>query len=1242
MSRAHRILLISHAMGGGVEGHVSDLRELLADAAEVDVLRPAGEGAVALQCSDGLVLTWRSDNAPKLLKALAARHYQRVHYHHVHGFSADILDLADGLGIAYDITLHDYFTYCPQYQLNTAQGTYCGEPDTTGCEACVRQRPHAWGWTIAEWRAAMGRFLLGASRTIAPTAFVKHRTLGHFPAVQITHQPHPPRAHWVTHPPHHVKVVLLGALSRIKGLETLIAAAAAARYAGTPISFCLIGYPEHAVAPDLPVQVRGQYDDDQLPHLLALERADVIWFPGQFPETHSYTLDVALASGLPIVATSNGAFAERLQALPHAHLLPTSTEPAAWNDALLQAAGGGKRGPEDTWAVSQAPSALIDDRQAYAAYLLEPLNPLAPAEPIKSSALSPELAATATMAPDLPLTALFEHGVLCGKREPKLALERRLIEIERDYAVLESYRIRNGRPWYALLDEAGQLQMEIERARAVAEQAEHVGEQARLNAERERLAREKIQIEAAETRLQISRLAEAHGQDLQKAIAQLRAMENSTSWRVTAPLRTLGSVMKTFKFRAMRAMNLARQGVHKLPMALTILRTQGPVALWQRINDKWRGQTYQAPDVLPTVISPIGALALPTWTGTTAPRVSLVIPVYGQHLHTFNCLKSLVDHTDLSSVEVIVVDDASPEPAHLALKDVTGIQLVRNDKNLGFIGSCHRGADLAKGDYLVLLNNDIQVTPGWLDALLEVFRLRADAGMVGARLVYPDGSLQEAGGIVWRDGSAWNWGRNGDPEHPSHRYLRAADYCSGACLALRRADWITWGGFDRAYVPAYYEDTDLAFRVRAAGQRVYYQPEAKIIHFEGVSSGTDVTQGVKKHQVINREVFLNRWRSTLLAHRENGVDPVREVDRQARAHVLVIEACMITPDQDSGSVRMLAMLELLVELGHKVSFVADNLECRQPYARTLQQAGVEVWHHPYIASVAQLLEERGKTYDMVLICRHYIATPYMDRIREWAPQAKIVFDTVDLHYLREQRKAELEHSPSMMATATQTRKLELSVIHRADVTLVVSPVEQALLAQDAPGSDVRIVSNIHEPRQAQTTYAEREGLLFIGGFRHPPNIDAVEWFVAEVWPRVRQQLPEVTLTLVGSHMPDSIRALAGDGIVAAGFVEDVHPLIDAARVSVAPLRYGAGVKGKINQAMACGLPVVATSVAAEGMSLAAGEEILVADDPQDYANEIVRLYTDAALWNSVSARGYQNIETHFSRATAKKALASLF
>jgi glycosyltransferase involved in cell wall biosynthesis len=338
---------------------------------------------------------------------------------------------------------------------------------------------------------------------------------------------------------------------------------------------------------------------------------------------------------------------------------------------------------------------------------------------------------------------------------------------------------------------------------------------------------------------------------------------------------------------------------------------------------------------------------------------------------------------------------------------------------------------------------------------------------------------------------------------------------------------------------------------------------------------------------------------------------------------------------------MQAMLELMLELGCKVSFVADNLEHREPYVSDLQRRGVEVLFHPYIASVTDLLAERGAEYDVIVVSRHYIAGPHVEAIRAFAPQARFVFDTVDLHFLREERLAELNDSALGKAAARAKRDAELALIRSADATLVVSPVEKELLAGLVPGARVDVLSNIHELFGEGRPFAERHGIVFIGGFQHPPNPDAVLWYAKEILPLLRERLPGVVTTIVGSKVPETIRALAADDFVVAGWVPDVAPYFEGCRVSIAPLRYGAGVKGKVNLAMSYGLPVVATAPSIEGMFLTPGEDVLVADDPAGFADAIVRLYHDEALWRKLAAGGRANIERHFSRAVAKRALAGL-
>jgi GT2 family glycosyltransferase/glycosyltransferase involved in cell wall biosynthesis len=580
--------------------------------------------------------------------------------------------------------------------------------------------------------------------------------------------------------------------------------------------------------------------------------------------------------------------------------------------------------------------------------------------------------------------------------------------------------------------------------------------------------------------------------------------------------------------------------------------------------------------------------------------------------------------------EVIVVDDDGAAATKSLLNTVTGAKILVNEKNLGYLRSANRGAAVARGRYIALLNDDCEPQPRWLSAMVARAESAPDIGVVVAKLLYPTGVLQEAGSIIWSDGAAENFGKGQDHRAPEFNYAREVDYGSAAAALVRSDVWALAGGFDERYAPGYWEDVDLCFTARKHGWRVMYEPEAEVVHLEGAVHGTSDTQDGKRHQRLNASRFSAKWTREIAdqPRRATASTPYLASDHRGGPIVLVADDKVPTPDRDAGSARMMALVEALVQLDCRVVFLPDSAAPTQPYTRQLQALGVEVLVGP--VDLRARLEQIGPNLRLAILSRPYVAPRYLHLVRRFSPEARIVYDTVDLHFAREERR-QRQTGSSDMGVPQAFKELELADARAADVTFVVTDAERDRLLSECPDLDVEVVPMAHDVWDEVPGPGARAGLLFVGGYGHHPNVDAALHLCQEIMPLVHRDLNGVKLSLVGPDPPAEIRALASERVEVTGWVEDLRPLLETVAVSVAPLRYGGGMNGKITQSLAAGLPVVTTSVGCEGLGAEDGKHLFVADEPALFAERIVALHRDNDLWRSLSDGGRHIARTVTSR-----------
>ena len=608
------------------------------------------------------------------------------------------------------------------------------------------------------------------------------------------------------------------------------------------------------------------------------------------------------------------------------------------------------------------------------------------------------------------------------------------------------------------------------------------------------------------------------------------------------------------------------------------------------------------------------------------PKVSIIIPVYNQIHYTYACLVSILENTEGFDYEIIIADDVSTDATKEIDKFVSGLVIARNESNQGFLKNCNNAAKKARGEYIFFLNNDTTVEKDWLPPLIKLLESDKSIGMVGSKLIYPDGRLQEAGGIIWSDGSGWNYGRCDDPNKPEYNYVRDVDYISGAAIMLSRKLWEEIGGFDERYAPAYCEDSDLAFEVRKRGLRVVYQPLSVVTHFEGVSNGTDVNgTGLKRYQVENNKKLQEKWSEEFKNQYDNvGVPNAFRARERSRGKkvILFVDHYVPTFDKDAGSKTTFQYIKMFIERGYVVKFLPDNFAKSEPYTSILEQMGVEVLYgNEMRTNIFEWIENNQANIDIAYLNRPHIATKYIDFIKE-KTNIKVIYYGHDLHFLRERREYELTGDVERKNASSYWKSMELDLMRKASISYYPSNVEVDYIHTFDKKINAKAITAYVFEKFGNIDYNPdiRAGVLFVGGFSHPPNADALEYFLDNMWDEIYAQI-KAPFYIVGSNATDEIKALHNEakGIIFKGFVseEELKELYEKVRLVVVPLRYGAGVKGKVIEALYYNDPVITTSVGAEGIDNSYNQ-MLVADEPGDFVEKCVKLYNDKEALKAMS------------------------
>lgn len=651
------------------------------------------------------------------------------------------------------------------------------------------------------------------------------------------------------------------------------------------------------------------------------------------------------------------------------------------------------------------------------------------------------------------------------------------------------------------------------------------------------------------------------------------------------------------------------------------------------------------------VFKPLGELnRVPLiFKSSNIPKVSIIIPFYNEEIYTWNCLLFLNKYlTNEITFEILLIDDNSTEKNDFS--SIKGIAIYRNTENLGFLKSINKGIRLAKGEYIYILNNDTEVQENFLKELFFVFENFKNVGAVGSKLINPDRSLQEAGSVFMKDFNVRQIVKKKEPYYPEVNYIVKVDYCSGCSLLFKKLDEKgNLNLFDEQFAPAYFEETDFCFNLKYnQNKEIYYAPFSEVVHYNGRTynplKNTDVTQSNKIVELLktNSEKFKIKWGKHLLKIEATTIED-RIQEKYNNKSIVFFNGIIPEYDKDSGSNRLKEIITSYAELDYHVTLICQYVYKDNKYIPFYQRLGVNVFyeHKETNGFEKYLINQKIKAS----IAWFHGPTEFMKFYKvakRILPEAKFVYDMVDIHHLRFKRAIELEPMRiSFWKKYIRYKKIEYKSSQLADYIITISKFEEEYMKTICDENKIITISNIHYPKiciDKTLPFEERKNVLFIGS-AHTPNVDALYYLNNEIMPLVWSEIPDLRVNIIGS-VNKAIKDIENPNLVFLGYVENIDASFASNKFMIAPLRYGAGVKGKIGQAFEYFLPVVTSSIGAEGMHLVNNKNALIEDSKEGFAKAMIDLYTNKKLWQKLQKNSEESL-LPFSRKILKDTLLKI-